>query len=236
MEAWDVRKRSALILKQNLQTFTELSENLERLGFEVETADRLGGFSQGTSRPWDLILIEFVLAQENQPGVGRLRDEYCGPLIVFNRRLNEKSEIMALEWGADDFVAADMRLGLMRARIKAWLRKREGLAADSRRSDQAFGDLTIRWARREAYLKKRRLPLNTVQFEMLAYLARHAGEIVTRDDLFRTLFRREFNGLDRTIDIHISRLRKALKDSPRKTAFLKTVRGQGYLFFQPESA
>ncbi len=93
-------------------------------------------------------------------------------------------------------------------------------------------DLTVNASRREASLKERLLDLTSTEFDLLWYLARKAGFVVSRDDLYREVFHSEYNGVDRSIDVYISRIRQKLGDDPARPYYLKTVRGEGYLLTQ----
>jgi two-component system response regulator RstA len=92
------------------------------------------------------------------------------------------------------------------------------------------GDWVLNTARREVFLKGRLLRVTSVQFDFMAFFIGHAGQVVTRNDIFQALHMREYDGLNRMIDINVSRLRRLFRDNPKCPRYLKTVRGVGYLF------
>jgi DNA-binding response OmpR family regulator len=92
------------------------------------------------------------------------------------------------------------------------------------------GDWTLKPSRREVFFKGKILRLTSVQYDFLAFFITHAGQVVTRNDIFQALHTREYDGLNRMIDINVSRLRRLFRDNPKAPRYLKTVRGVGYLF------
>lgn len=176
----------------------------------------------------ELLVLGFAWTPAGQSYLRQVREKFSGPIVICLGRIDAKTEALALESGADAYLELDQPVSLAWARVSALFR-RERREAGCRQQDLLIGDFTIKDSRREIYLKDRLLDMNELQYNLLRYLVLHAGEVATRDDISKALFNREFDGLDRTIDIHISRLRRTLQDNPWKPVYLKTVRGQGYL-------
>jgi two-component system OmpR family response regulator/two-component system response regulator RstA len=134
--------------------------------------------------------------------------------------------------GADDYIAKPVQPRVLLARIKALLRRLpasgEGPASES--ETMVFGQFRISQATRTASLGDEAIDLTTAEFDLLWLLASHAGNVLSRDDLLQELRGIGFDGLDRSIDARISRLRKKLNDDPENPTRIKTVRGKGYLF------
>jgi DNA-binding response OmpR family regulator len=136
--------------------------------------------------------------------------------------------VVGLELGADDYLPKPFEPRELVARIQAVLRRRQG--SSGRAEKFKFGELEIDLARRAATLRGEDLRLTTLEFEALAVCARHAGVVLNRDRLMDLLKGGEWEPLNRSLDVLISRLRQKLGDDPQRPRYLKTVRGTGYLF------
>lgn len=179
----------------------------------------------------DLVILDFDAFERTGFEVCRyLRQEYSGMILILTDNDDDKEQIVALDAGADDVMTKPVSTRLLLAKINALLRRRPVNGKGKPYRSITVGNLTIDASRREAILNEKILDLTTIQFDLLWYLARNAGYVVSRDDLYRDLFHSEYNGLDRSIDVYISRLRQKIGDDPQRPSFLKTVRGQGYLF------
>ena len=158
------------------------------------------------------------------------------PVIFLTARSDEIDRVLGLELGADDYLAKPVQPRLLLARIKALLRRAPGIpggdtgfpAGDS--NELSFGNFRISQATRSTHLGSDTIDLTTAEFDLLWLLASHAGNILSRDDLLQQLRGIGFDGLDRSIDARISRLRRKLGDDPENPTRIKTVRGKGYLF------
>ena len=142
--------------------------------------------------------------------------------------------MVGLELGADDYVTKPVQPRVLLARMRALLRRTAVVNSEVTQPQDAqmleFGVLTIKRAAREVMLDGRKLDFTTNEFELLWLLASHAGEVLNRDSILESLRGIGYDGLDRSVDVCISRLRKKLADDPNKPARIKTVRGKGYLF------
>ena len=186
----------------------------------------------------DLVILDVMLPGKDGFEVCRaIREKYKGVILMLTARDEDLDQILGLELGADDYIAKPVQPRLLLARIKALLR-RSPVAAnpadDGSDPDQvtrlAFGSFSISQATRSTYLGSDAIDLTTAEFDLLWLLARHAGSILSRDDLLQQLRGIGFDGLDRSIDARISRLRRKLGDDPENPTRIKTVRGKGYLF------
>jgi two-component system, OmpR family, response regulator RstA len=153
-----------------------------------------------------------------------------GLLFVIMDQENDLGQAMVFELGADDVVARPFSERVFQARLRSHLRRGRGRAASRRQRSISIGGLTVHAGRREALLEGEPLDLTTLQFDLLLFLVRNAGCVVTRDDLYRSVFDAQYNGVDRSIDVYISRLRQKIEEDPAHPSYLKTVRGEGYLF------
>jgi two-component system response regulator RstA len=177
----------------------------------------------------DLVLLDFDLSHpESFTALVKIREAYQGPLAVLSEHPDETIHIRVLDLGADDFMGGPVSHGMLTARIKTLLRRR-GCGRKVSGSTIRLGGLTIDASRREVFLHGKPIDFTTVEFNMLWYLARNAGTVVSRNDIHLTIYNREYNGVDRSIDMYISRLRQKLGDDHAAHSLLKTVRGMGYL-------
>lgn len=175
----------------------------------------------------DLVILDLGLPGKDGFAVCReLRAAFSIPILILTARDNDIDHVLGLELGADDYVIKPVEPRVLMARIQALLRRTR---ATTEQRTWRFGALSINTAARSVTLDGRPVALSSTEFDLLVYLAAHAGEIQSRETLYQRLYRREYNGLDRTLDVRISQLRKKLGDTgnPEK---IKTVWGHGYLF------
>jgi DNA-binding response OmpR family regulator len=142
----------------------------------------------------------------------------------------ETDRVVGLEMGADDYVTKPFNPRELLARIRAVLRR--GRTASAARARFRVGALEIDFDAREASVAGKRQSLTAYEFELLATLARAAGRVLSRDQLLDTLKGTEYEAFDRSIDVHISKLRAKLEPNPRDPRYIKTVRGAGYVLLR----
>ena len=179
-----------------------------------------------------LVVLDLMLPGKDGISICReVRAGYRGSILMLTASNDSVDQILGLEIGADDFVHKPVEPRVLLARIRALLRRVESapVAAESSNAEMIrFEDLRINKSARSVVLAGEELDLTNPEYEVLQYMAEHAGVVVSRDDLFGALRNLEYDGQNRLIDITISRLRKKLGDSADR--YLKTVRGKGYLF------
>ncbi|WP_415035692.1 winged helix-turn-helix domain-containing protein [Azonexus sp.] len=180
----------------------------------------------------DLVILDVMLPGKDGFEVCRaVRQNYRGVILMLTARDEDFDQILGLELGADDYIAKPVQPRVLLARIKALLRRLPSPGEHDADNDQmVFGNFRIGRSTRAASLNHQSLDLTTAEFDLLWLLASHAGNVLSRDDLLQELRGIGFDGLDRSIDARISRLRKKLNDDPENPTRIKTVRGKGYLF------
>ena len=180
----------------------------------------------------DLVILDGMLPGKDGFEVCRaVRQQYRGVILMLTARDEDFDQILGLELGADDYIAKPVQPRVLLARIKALLRRLPAPSEQDNASDQLiFGNFRISQSTRTASLGSQNIDLTTAEFDLLWLLASHAGNVLSRDDLLQELRGIGFDGLDRSIDARISRLRKKLNDDPENPTRIKTVRGKGYLF------
>jgi len=185
-----------------------------------------------TSQP-DLVILDIMLPGKDGFEVCReIRPFYHGPVLMLTARDEEMDQVVGLELGADDYICKPVQPRLLLARIKAVLRRIRPVerAASGHNPVLCHAGLTIDPSIREVRLNNEVLGLTTAEFDLLLLLAINVGKILSRDTILQATRGIDYDGIDRSIDLRISRLRRKIGDSPEQPSLIKTVRGQGYLF------
>lgn len=211
------------------------AEYLVKNGFDVSIEPRGDTARDRIPRESpDLVVLDVMLPGADGFEVCKsVRSNYHGVILMLTARDEDMDQILGLELGADDYIAKPVQPRLLLARIKALLRRigpAAGEPAPSTSDELAFGTFRISQATRAATLAGTPIDLTTAEFDLLWLLASHAGTVLSRDELLQELRGIGFDGLDRSIDARISRLRRKLGDDPDNPERIKTVRGKGYLF------
>ena len=221
-----------LLVEDDRRLASLTARYLEQNGFSVAVEARgdqaVARFARVNPR---LVLLDILLPGLDGLSVCReIRKQFDGPILIFTARDTDIDQVIGLEAGADDYVCKPADPMVLLARTRALLRRSEksGSAA-AVRSDIVLGGLRISEASQEAWLDGEPVPLTTHEFELLALLARSPGRILSREEIYRSTRGIEYDGLDRSIDGRISRLRKKLKDDADAPTRIKTVWGKGYL-------
>src|ERR1700684_1963291 len=178
----------------------------------------------------DLVIVDLGLPGQDELSICKqLRPRYIHPILILTARDNDIDHVMGLELGADDYVIKPVEPRVLLARINALLR-RSRAQPRLEHTSLRFGQLLINPAPRAVSLNSEPVALSSAEFDLLAYLAEHAGEIQSRNTLFQHLYGREYDGVDRLLAVRISHLRKKLGEDADSSERIKTIWGQGYLF------
>lgn len=217
-----------LIIDDDERLNALLTEYLSRFGFSVNTVNHpdAGLRALNADRP-DLLILDVMLPETDGLAVCRkVRETSQIPIIMLTARGDVTDRIIGLELGADDYLPKPFEPRELVARIQAVLRRGNKDDDDVVR----VGALVMSWATRTAQLSGRPLALTTAEFELLGFLVRNRGRVVSRDRLIEGTRGIDWDSYDRSIDVLISRLRQKLGDDPKRSAFIRTVRGVGYSF------
>ncbi|MFT5584084.1 MAG: two-component system response regulator RstA [Cognaticolwellia sp.] len=200
---------------------------LIREGFLVEIEERGDRAEQRIlSEQPDAVLLDLRLPGQDGMSVCRaVRPDYGGAILMMTARGDEVDEVLGLELGADDYLTKPVRPRVLLARLRAALRRRTPAVLKALR----LGPLHIQPQHRLARIDGVALSLQTAEFDLLLFLARNAGQVVTREALYPALMGAPYDGLDRSMDLRVCRLRKKLGDDPKHPRWLKSIRGVGYL-------
>ncbi len=225
-----------ILLVEDDRELAELTRDfLENEGFVVwYEAEGKAARDRILATPPDLVILDIMLPGMNGYTVCRdVRPEYDGPILFLTARDEELDEILGLEMGGDDYVTKPVRPQLLVARVRALLRRAVGSRKPMPSDRVRVGELMVDANRREVGLGERVVDLTTYEFDLLYYLANRAGEVVSRQDIYQALFNYDYDGLDRSVDVYISRLRQKLGGDHSTPVSIKTVRGVGYLLSVP---
>lgn len=221
-----------LLVEDDTRLATLIQEYLTQHGFTVSIearGDRATARILG-EQP-ELVVLDLMLPGCDGFEVCRaVRTRYTGPILILTANGEDIDHVMGLEIGADDYVTKPVQPRVLLARIRALLRRGTAQQAAAETRDMSFGQLLIRGAAREVMLNGEPIILTSNEFEILRLLASHAGEVLGRDTMLAALRKIDYDGLDRSVDLRISRLRKKLHDDPAQPTRIKTIRGKGYLF------
>jgi DNA-binding response OmpR family regulator len=211
-----------------------LAEALDADGFRVVTAaDGREALSRFREHQPDLVVLDLMLPELSGIEVCRIiRAESGVPIVMLTAKTSELDKVVGLELGADDYVTKPFSLRELSARIRALLRRTEQLA-DAPAPLVELGALTVDLAGHRLLRDGERVPLKPKVFELLAYLLRHPGQVLTREQLLEHVWGYDYAGETRTVDVHIHWLRAAIEPDPADPAYLHTVRGVGYVFRRP---
>ncbi|ABC33534.1 Response regulator consisting of a CheY-like receiver domain and a winged-helix DNA-binding domain [Hahella chejuensis KCTC 2396] len=185
-----------------------------------------------------LIILDVMLPGMDGLSVCReVRKHYKGPIIMLTSLDDDIDEVAGLEVGADDYLAKPVKSRVLLAHIRAQLRRVETYSANDSDAPATqengvirIGELVINSNARTVVKAGVAIDFTTAEFNLLYYLARQAGSVISRDLVYREIFNLEYDGLDRSIDLRVSRIRKRLGDDPKQPRLIKTIRGEGYLF------
>ncbi len=225
---------SILFVSQDPSLATKIKSKMKSKGYEVQRQDDSSkAVTIVNEKPPALVLLEKALPNRSGFSICQeMRKNYGGPLIFLTDEKNDVDELFAFEIGADDYIDRAVLPDILIARMTALLKRTEINPMHSK-SAVNIGDLTVMPSRREAFVSGQAMRLTSIQFDLLWYMVKHSGTVVSRNDLSQLLYDTDYNGIDRSIDVYISRIRNKLGDDPTNPVYLKTVRGVGYLFAGP---
>lgn len=218
-----------------------LQFNLKKEGYEVQCAyDGDTAVDMVEEMQPDLVLLDIMLPGRDGMEVCReIRKKYEMPIIMLTAKDSEIDKVLGLELGADDYVTKPFSTRELTARVKANLRRHQAAApvveeAEAETNEISVGALTIH---PDAYLVSKRgdtIELTHREFELLHYLAKHIGQVMTREHLLQTVWGYDYYGDVRTVDVTVRRLREKIEDNPSHPTWIVTRRGVGYYLRNPE--
>lgn len=212
-----------------------IADYLGPLGYEVSAVHSgLEGVERATAEPWHAVILDVML-----PGLDgfevlkQIRRTSDVPVLMLTARGDEADRIVGLEIGADDYLPKTFSTRELLARLRAVTRRKTRGGVQDAEAEIVIGPLRVLPGSRTAALDAQPLGLTPVEFDLLLVLARAKGRVRTREQLLDEIRDREYEVFDRSIDVHISMLRKKLGDDVKAPRFIRTVRAAGYMLIDP---
>jgi two-component system alkaline phosphatase synthesis response regulator PhoP len=224
--------KKVLVVDDDVKIVGLVKLYLNRDGYTVLTAyDGKEALRLAREAHPDLIVLDIMLPGINGLEVCRaLRTESPVPVILLTAKTTEQDRIIGLDLGADDYVTKPFSPKELAARVRAVLRRTPDEALQLGPEELRFADLSVNFPRHEAYLSGKSLNLTPVEFKLLGVLIREPNRVFSRTQLIEKVLGYDFDGFDRTIDVHILNLRRKLEPDPSQPQYIKTVYGSGYKF------
>jgi two-component system alkaline phosphatase synthesis response regulator PhoP len=221
--------KKVLVVDDDVKTVELVRLYLDRDGYQVLTAyDGVEALRLARESYPDLIVLDLMLPDIDGLEVCRtLRHESDVPIIMLTARTTDQDKLTGLDIGADDYVTKPFSPKELTARVRAVLRR---LPGERGPEEIKSGELSMNFTTHEAWFAGRPLSLTSVEFKLLGILAKEPGRVFSRANLIEEALGYDFEGFDRTIDVHILNLRRKLEPDPSHPRYIKTVYGVGYKF------
>ena len=205
---------------------------LEQDGHQVLTAaDGLSGLQAARDSKPDLIVLDLMLPRLDGMEICRaLREDSDVPIIMVTARVSEGDRLSGFDLGADDYIPKPFSPRELTARVRAVLRRASRQADDGQPATTEYRGMSIDFTRRTVAVDDHKLALTPTEFRLLALLAASPGRPFTRDQIIDGVFGYDFDGFDRTVDVHVANLRRKVEPNSRKPRYIQTVHGIGYRF------
>ena len=229
-----------LVIDDDRKLCRLIRDYLEPMGYAVSAAHTgPDGVEKATSESWHAIILDVMLpGMDGFEVLKRIRAKCDVPVLMLTARGDEADRIVGLEIGADDYLPKTFSTRELLARLRAVTRRtarKAAAGADETEPEVVVGKLRVNPAVRVAVLDDQPLTLTPVEFDLLASLARARGRVKTREQLLEEIRERNYDVFDRSIDVHISGLRKKLGDDAKTPRFIRTVRAAGYMLINPDA-
>jgi two-component system response regulator CpxR len=228
-----------LIIDDDIKFAGLLRDYLEPLGYAIDLVHNgREGLKRAVEVPYDAVILDVMLPGMNGFDVLReIRKESPVPILMLTALGDEPDRIAGLEVGADDYLPKTFSTRELLARLRAVLRRSYltiQQQKESREAPVSVGPLWIDPSARSASVGGKPLLLTTVEYDILLSLARSVGRVKTREQLLLEVAERDFEAFDRSVDVHVSSLRKKLGDDPKSPRYIETVRSVGYRMKKPD--
>jgi DNA-binding response OmpR family regulator len=223
-------QRKILIVDDDKKIIELIRLYLEREHYQVLTAyDGQAALEIAREKQPNLIILDWMLPKIDGPAVCRiLRSEIATPIIMLTARSTEEEKLLGLDLGADDYVTKPFSPKELVARVRVVLRRVGQQEEHNQQQELRLGDLAVNFLAHEVRLKGELIRLTPKEFKLLEILAKEPGRAFSRSELVNRVFGMDYEGLDRTIDVHLMNLRKKIEPHPDQPIYLQTVYGVGY--------
>lgn len=209
-----------------------VQRNLDIRGYRVYTAaNGLEALETLQAHPLELVILDIMMPHmDGLETIRRIRQTSTVPIIVLSALGEEADKIQALNLGADDYLTKPFGVGELLARVKAVLRRTRWAESPTPTEALAFGPIMLDPLRRQVTVEGRPVELTPIEFNLLAYLMSHAGQVLAHQDILQHVWGPEYGRETEYLRVYIGRLRQKIEPDPEHPRFLRTVRGVGYLF------
>lgn len=220
-----------LLVEDDRELASMVADFLCANGFDVSIeANGAVAAERILSEAYDGVVLDIGLPGLDGISICRkVRKEFTGPILMLTARGDEIDEVVALEVGADDYMSKPVRPRALLARLRVHLRRASTSETDPSVTRIDVEGMSIDSANRTVQIDEQPITLTTAEFDLLWLLAKNVGGVISRDQLYQELHGVRYDGLDRSIDLRVSRLRKKLGDDPVNPQRIKSVRSVGYL-------
>lgn len=229
----DSAAQQILVVDDDVKLCRLIRDYLEPMGYRVSAAHSGSqGVEMALDQPYAALILDVMLpGMDGFAVLRRIREASNVPVLMLTGRGEEADRIMGLELGADDYLPKTFSTRELLARLRAVIRRSIIASTDQAEQSQSLvvGDLRINRLSRLATVGDQMLHLTAVEFDLLWALANAAGRVKTREQLLLEVADRNFEVFDRSIDVHISSIRKKLGDDPKSPRFILTIRSAGYM-------
>jgi len=222
--------RKVLIVDDEKSIVKGIRFSLEQDGMEVDCAyDGEEALENAKNNQYDIILLDVMLPKLSGFDVcQQIREFSSVPIIMITAKGDDMDKILGLEYGADDYITKPFNILEVKARIKAIMRRSE--SKDSYPKTLNFGELMLNEEYRRVYIGDKEINLTGREFDVLEFLARTPGKTYSREELLKRIWGSDYPGDERTVDVHIRRLREKLEPNPSEPSYVRTKWGAGYYF------
>jgi two-component system, OmpR family, response regulator CpxR len=233
-------KTRVLVIDDDRKLCRLIKDYLEPMGYEVELVHNgPDGVEKATRETWQALILDVMLpGMDGFEVLKQIRRQSDVPVLMLTARGEEADRIVGLEIGADDYLPKTFSTRELLARLRA-VTRRAGRARPQASGEAApeivIGPLRVNLGAHLALLADQPLTLTPVEFDLLASLARAKGRVKSREQLLDEIRDRNYDVFDRSIDVHISALRKKLGDDPKTPRFIRTIRAAGYMLINPDA-
>jgi two-component system, OmpR family, alkaline phosphatase synthesis response regulator PhoP len=219
--------KKVLVVDDDVKTVELVKLYLNRDGYRVITAyNGTDALKMAREDHPDLIVLDLMLPGINGLDICRtLREESDVPIIMLTALTTDDDRLKGLDYGADDYMTKPFSPRELAARVRAVLRRLPGERGPEKIQ---HGDLTVDFIKHEAYIENKPLELTPIEFKILGALVKEPGRVFSRAQIIENALGHDFDSFDRTIDVHILKLRRKLEPEPHHPRFIKTIYGAGY--------
>jgi len=239
MSQADASRPRLLLIDDDRKLCRLIAAYLQPLGYDVTAVHTGPEGVERAAEPWQAVILDLMLpGMDGFEVLKRIRKTSDVPVLMLTARGDEADRIVGLEIGADDYLPKTFSTRELLARLRAVIRRSSLRPADpaagAETRELLAGPLRMNVAARVVTLEDKPLDVTPVEFDLLACLMRARGRVKSREQLLEEIRDRNYEVFDRSIDVHISALRKKLGDDPKAPRFIRTVRTAGYLLIDPD--